>query len=272
MNSVKSKMNIFQFFKNFKAGMKYVLHTGRLVNNAVTTAEGFALDARMGKVLQDQITAQNNNLNTGLTELKKSVADGKNLIGNVVGGNQDSTFQVLANNAQSIKTSMNDLNNQLHAMTMDRNNWMNIANSRIVYRFSNGQLGSQTFAFSKFMRLIINDSSVSEDRLSNYHFLFYRRANRVFIMLPYQYYSAAPPIYHRIIKDGNYSASSLSNDQKTNSFLLSEGVEYEIKGYFKTYASGTDLTGSIFIKSVSGNINVTKVNLNKTAYYGAWTC
>ena len=63
MNSVKSKMSIFDFFKNFKAGMKYVLHTGKLVNNATTTQEGFALDARMGKVLQDQITAQNKNIN-----------------------------------------------------------------------------------------------------------------------------------------------------------------------------------------------------------------
>ena len=62
MNSVKSKMSIFDFFKNFKAGMKYVLHTGKLVNNATTTQEGFALDARMGKTLQDQITEQNKNI------------------------------------------------------------------------------------------------------------------------------------------------------------------------------------------------------------------
>ncbi len=32
-----------------------------IANNVVTTAAGFALDARQGKVLQDQITAQNNN-------------------------------------------------------------------------------------------------------------------------------------------------------------------------------------------------------------------
>lgn len=67
---VKSKMNIFEFYRDFKAGMKYVLHTGRLVNNAVTTEEGFALDARMGKTLQDQITEQNNNIN-GNTYLLK---------------------------------------------------------------------------------------------------------------------------------------------------------------------------------------------------------
>ena len=73
-------------------------------------------------------------MNTSLTELKKSVADGKNLIGNVVGGNQNSTFQVLANNAQSIKNSRDSLNSQLSAMTADRDNWMNIANSRLSFK------------------------------------------------------------------------------------------------------------------------------------------
>lgn len=62
MNSVKSKMNIFQFFRDFKSGMKYIMHTGRLANNATTTQEGFALDARMGKTLQDQITDVNKNI------------------------------------------------------------------------------------------------------------------------------------------------------------------------------------------------------------------
>ena len=71
MNSVKSKMNIFQFYRDFKAGMKYVLHTGRLVNNAVTTEEGFALDARMGKTLQDQITEQNKNITNLSSETYK---------------------------------------------------------------------------------------------------------------------------------------------------------------------------------------------------------
>lgn len=72
MEKVKSKMNIFQFFRNFKAGMKYVLHTGKLVNNATTTQEGFALDARMGKTLQDQINDVNKNITMkAMGEFKK---------------------------------------------------------------------------------------------------------------------------------------------------------------------------------------------------------
>lgn len=63
IGSVKSKMNIFQFFKNFKAGLKYIVHTGQAVNNVTTTEPGFYLDGRVGKFLQDQITEQNKNIN-----------------------------------------------------------------------------------------------------------------------------------------------------------------------------------------------------------------
>lgn len=62
IGSVKSKMNIFQFFKNFKAGLKYIVHTGQAVNNVTTTEPGFYLDGRVGKFLQDQITEQNKNI------------------------------------------------------------------------------------------------------------------------------------------------------------------------------------------------------------------
>lgn len=57
INDIKSKMNIFEFYRNLKAGMQYVVHTGKLINNTNTTEEGFALDARVGKYLQDQIYA-----------------------------------------------------------------------------------------------------------------------------------------------------------------------------------------------------------------------
>ena len=62
MNSIKSKMNIFQFFRNFKAGMKFVMHAGQAVNNTATTEPGFFLDGRVGKFLQDQIDEQNKNM------------------------------------------------------------------------------------------------------------------------------------------------------------------------------------------------------------------
>lgn len=85
INSVKTKMNIFQFFRDFKAGMKYIIHTGRLANNVTTTQEGFALDARMGKTLQDQITDVNNNINGVLNS--KSIATNVDEI--FIGGSYD---------------------------------------------------------------------------------------------------------------------------------------------------------------------------------------
>lgn len=60
LGSIVNKMNLFQFFRNLKAGMKYVLHMGKLVNNGLCDTPGqFALDAAYGKYLQDQLTKLN---------------------------------------------------------------------------------------------------------------------------------------------------------------------------------------------------------------------
>ena len=56
LNLVKSKMNFFQFFRNFKAGMQFVLHAGQIVNNCVTDNSGLPLSAAQGKVLKDLYT------------------------------------------------------------------------------------------------------------------------------------------------------------------------------------------------------------------------
>ncbi|MBS4931234.1 MAG: hypothetical protein KH020_07880, partial [Clostridiales bacterium] len=63
INSVKNKMNIFQFFRNFKAGMKYVLHTGMIVNNFTSERGDLPGSAANDKQLYDMITDTNNNIN-----------------------------------------------------------------------------------------------------------------------------------------------------------------------------------------------------------------
>ncbi|MCI8661421.1 MAG: hypothetical protein HFG54_14455 [Lachnospiraceae bacterium] len=66
LGSIVNKMNLFQFFRNLKAGMKYVLHMGKLVNNGLCDTPGqFALDAAYGKYLQDQLTKLNSDLGSG---------------------------------------------------------------------------------------------------------------------------------------------------------------------------------------------------------------
>lgn len=63
LGSVVNKMSLFQFFRNLKAGMGYVLHMGQLVNNGLCDTPGqFALDAAYGKNLQDQLTKLNSDL------------------------------------------------------------------------------------------------------------------------------------------------------------------------------------------------------------------
>ena len=69
VNSVKSKMSIFDFFRNFKAGLKYIVHTGQIINTQDVTQEGFALDARQANPnisgsLGAKISDLNNNINS----------------------------------------------------------------------------------------------------------------------------------------------------------------------------------------------------------------
>ena len=49
-------MNFFQFFRNLKAGLQFVLHAGQIVNNCVTDNAGLPLSAAQGKVLKDLYT------------------------------------------------------------------------------------------------------------------------------------------------------------------------------------------------------------------------
>ena len=49
-------MDFFKFFRNLKAGFKFVLHAGQLVNNCTSEAEDLPLAAKQGKVLMDLYT------------------------------------------------------------------------------------------------------------------------------------------------------------------------------------------------------------------------
>lgn len=56
LDTVKSKMNFFQFFRNLKSGLQFVLHVGSIVNNCVTDNPNLPLSAAQGKVLMDYYT------------------------------------------------------------------------------------------------------------------------------------------------------------------------------------------------------------------------
>lgn len=75
LDTVKSKMNFFQFFRNLKAGLQFVLHAGSIVNNCVTDNPNLPLSAAQGKALQDALTVLNNELknteNIALTDPEK---------------------------------------------------------------------------------------------------------------------------------------------------------------------------------------------------------
>ena len=71
LNLVKSKMNFFQFFRNLKAGLQFVLHAGQIVNNCVTDNAGLPLSAAQGKALMDKYTQLYSDLNTTNNNLSK---------------------------------------------------------------------------------------------------------------------------------------------------------------------------------------------------------
>lgn len=76
LSTVINKMNPIAFYKNFKAGMKYVLHTGSLINNGLCTETGkYAADA----------TQLNPNIeNTLAWQVAKVNSDlGKIILGNI---------------------------------------------------------------------------------------------------------------------------------------------------------------------------------------------
>lgn len=59
LGTVTSKMNLFQFFRNLKAGMKFVLHAGQVVNNCMSDAADLPLAAAQGKALMELYTKLN---------------------------------------------------------------------------------------------------------------------------------------------------------------------------------------------------------------------
>ncbi len=53
LDTFKSKMNLFRFLRNLKAGLQFVLHREQVVDNCETEAEDLPLSARQGKVLME---------------------------------------------------------------------------------------------------------------------------------------------------------------------------------------------------------------------------
>ena len=73
LETMKSKMNFFQFFRNLKAGLQFVLHAGQIVNNCVTDNAGLPLSAAQGKVLKDLYTQLYSEVGTVSDNLSKAV-------------------------------------------------------------------------------------------------------------------------------------------------------------------------------------------------------
>ena len=78
LETMKSKMNFFQFFRNLKAGLQFVLHAGQIVNNCVTDNAVLPLSAAQGKALMDKYTQLYSDLNTTNNNLSNKFAANRN--------------------------------------------------------------------------------------------------------------------------------------------------------------------------------------------------
>ena len=74
LSTVVKRMNPIAFYKNFKAGMKYVLHTGSLINNGLCTETGkYAADAtQLNPNIENTLAWQVAKVNSDLGEKANS--------------------------------------------------------------------------------------------------------------------------------------------------------------------------------------------------------
>ena len=79
LETMKSKMNFFQFFRNLKAGLQFVLHAGQIVNNCVTDNAGLPLSAAQGKVLKDLYTQLYSEVGTVSDNLSQNLGGSLNI-------------------------------------------------------------------------------------------------------------------------------------------------------------------------------------------------
>lgn len=99
LDTVKSKMNFFQFFRNLKAGLQFVLHAGSIVNNCVTDNPNLPLSAAQGKALQDALTVLNNEQKSISAQIHNykffamSVVQG--LTGGIVSGDESNAYTLV---------------------------------------------------------------------------------------------------------------------------------------------------------------------------------
>lgn len=84
VNSVKSKMSIFDFFRNFKAGLKYIVHQGQIINSQDVTQAGFAMDARQANPnIPGSLGAKISDLNKNINSIERFIVTTKTTLNEI---------------------------------------------------------------------------------------------------------------------------------------------------------------------------------------------
>jgi hypothetical protein len=187
--------------------------TDKVTTSTSITSAGYVADARAINSLQNQINTLNSNYTTvqnGITELGKSVANGKNLIGGVVGGNSSSTFATLANNAQNIKN--------------ERDNYYNQISSKLDFVYvpigSAGLTISADFRSFPLLFMKPNRSDMDIDSSgTDVLFVPYNDGGRVLFTMRYSNYYIEDYLYNGLSKNNNWTYPTFYLGTQDNSTI-----------------------------------------------------
>lgn len=167
------------------------------------------------------------------------------------------------------------LQSELTAMTNDRNNWMNVANSRVPYTFKNypyikdgNAVGTITLSFTYFckIRIRIFESNENEDFVPI--FMFRHPNGYTSILLPFAYSSSSYNSYFTLSNSSGTTVASSNSGRVNTFFSMSLNSTYELYAcvhgdyyYLNITPTSTGLT-----------ISCKKIYTTTNTWITAWCC
>ncbi len=220
LSKVVSKMNIFQFYRDLKAGLQFVLHAGQLVNNCTSTATDLPLAAAQGKVLMDLYTKLNSDFQ---------------FIGDIKYARFGSYFST---DQMHLQYGI-DSNNYLHLRT-------NVAHDLILEKTTNGETTKLTeYAQKKYFEIKQSKLTLNEGIEVYYNNTIIKSGNIVYFKLQLRTFTiknaqqiATIPIGFRPL---GYAIGVANADGRAIIYNISE----EGKLVLSTGSYGSEITSSV---------------------------
>lgn len=154
LNRMTSGMRLPSFFRDLKAGLKFVLHTGQLVNNGLCNEPGkYPLDAAYGRTLLEMI-GNTENLPGGAADIVSAIVTQNSNLTNVSNTATAANAKVTLNGVKGIigfTQRYTDRVDRAFQMLYDNGEISSITfnNTGIWYDFYNGTTWEQVWKINK---------------------------------------------------------------------------------------------------------------------------